>query len=249
MQANWQASFFRGVAIEAWRRIIHPETTRAEADFVERALSAPTGARLLDVPCGNGRHSIELAGRGYEMTGVDQSEEFLEEARNATSLAIRWVQEDMRSISWVSEFDGACCLGNSFCYLPWDEAHEFLQAVARCLKPGARFVVDTGMAAESILPSLARNRWFRLGDILMLSENRYHPTESRLDIDYTFVHDGQVETRPTTSYVFTAGELCRMHASAGLRTLELFGSTDSEPYQIGSARLLLVSIKEAGAAA
>ncbi len=244
MQSNWQASFFRGVALDAWRHMINPEMTRTEADFIERKLGINVGGRLLDVPCGNGRHSIELASRGYRMTGVDQSEEFLAEARNTTPLAIRWVQDDMRSLSWVSEFDGAFCLGNSFCYLPWNEAHQFLSAVARCLRPGARFLVDTGMAAESILPSLAQKRWFRLGDILMLSENRYHAVESRLDIDYTFVRGGQIETRPTTSYVFTAGELCRMHTNAGLSPVELFGSMNSEPYQIGSARLILVSTKQ-----
>jgi O-methyltransferase involved in polyketide biosynthesis len=135
-------------------------------------------------------------------------------------------------------------LGNSFGYLPWDEAHQFLNAVARSLKPGARFVVDTGMAAESILPSLARTRWYRLGDILMLSENRYDPVESRLDIDYTFVRHGQIETRPTSSFVFTSGELCRMHANVGLAPEGLFGSANSEPYQIGSARLILVSRKQ-----
>ncbi len=244
MQSNWQTTFFRGVALDAWRHITNPEMTRREADFVERTLGIERGARLLDVPCGNGRHAIELAIRGYQMTGLDQSEEFVAEARSAAPLAIRWVQDDMRSISWVSEFDGAYCLGNSFCYLPCYEAHRFLSAVARSLRPGARFVVDTGMAAESILPSLARTRWLRLGDILMLSENRYDPAESRLDIDYTFVRRGQIETRPTTSYVFTAGELCRMHAGVGLLPVELFGSTNSEPYQVGSARLILVSAKQ-----
>ncbi|HEX4166462.1 MAG TPA: class I SAM-dependent methyltransferase, partial [Bryobacteraceae bacterium] len=172
MQPNWQASFFRGVALDAWRYITNPEMTRIEADFIERALGLSVGGRLLDVPCGNGRHSIELASRGYQMIGVDQSEEFLTEARNASPLAIRWVQDDMRSLSWDGEFDGAFCWGNSFCYLSWDEACQFLAAVVRCLKRGARFILDTGMAAESILPSLVRNRWFRLGDILMLSENR-----------------------------------------------------------------------------
>jgi SAM-dependent methyltransferase len=244
MQSNWEATFFRGVALEAWRRIISPEMTRSEADFVEQSLNIKSGARLLDVPCGNGRHSIELAGRGYQMTGVDQSEEFLAEARDQTPLAIRWVHDDMRSISWVSEFDGACCLGNSFCYLPSNEAHQFLTAVARSLKPGARFIVDTGMVAESILPSLLRTRWYRLGDIFMLSENRYHPAESRLDIDYTFIRGDQIEMRPTASYVFTAGELCRMHRHVGLMPVELFGSTNAEPYQLGSPRLLLVSAKQ-----
>ncbi len=243
MQSNWQETFFRGVALDAWRRIINPEMTRTEADFLERTIGAAPSAQLLDVPCGNGRHAIELASRGYEMTGLDLSDEFIAEARAATELPIRWARGDMRSLPWVAEFDGAYCFGNSFGYLPWDETRQFLAAVSRALKPGARFVVDTGMAAESILTSLARTRWFRLGDMLMLSENRYHPAEGRLDIDYTFVRNGQVETRPTRSYVFTAAELCRMHADAGLEPVELLSSTNAEPYQIGSPRLILVSNK------
>jgi|SRR5215471_8810065 len=54
---------------------------------------------------------------------------------------------------------------------------------------------------------------------------------------------GEVETRSATSYIFTAGELCRMHAAAGLRPVKLLGSTNEEPYQIGSPRLILISAK------
>ncbi|HEV2691029.1 MAG TPA: class I SAM-dependent methyltransferase [Bryobacteraceae bacterium] len=244
MQSNWQETFFRGDALEAWRRAVNPEMTRADVDFLERTLGAVSAAQLLDVPCGNDRHAIELAKRGYNMTGLDLSEEFIAEARAATPLSIRWVQADMRSLPWVSEFDGAYCFGNSFAYFNWEEARQFLAAVTRALKPGARFAVDTGMAAESILPSLLRTRWHRLGDMFMLSENRYDPTESRLDIDYTFIRDGRVETRPTSSYTYTTGELCRMHRDAGLEPVELFGSTDAEPYQLGSPRLILVSAKQ-----
>jgi SAM-dependent methyltransferase len=244
MHSNWQEGFFRGVALDAWRRIVNPEMTRTEVDFLERALEVSPGAQLLDVPCGNGRHSVEFAGRGYRMTGLDLSEEFIAEACGATPLPVRWVRADMRTLSWVSEFDGAYCFGNSFCYLGSPEARQFLASVARGLKPGARLTVDTGMAAESILPSLARTRWFRIGDILMLSENRYDPAESRLDIDYTFVQGGVVETRPTSSYVFTVAELCRMHREAGLEPLQLLASTNAEPYQMGSPRLILVSVRQ-----
>jgi SAM-dependent methyltransferase len=244
MQSNWEENFFRGVALDAWRHITNIEMTQSEANFIERAINAGAGAQLLDIACGNGRHARELAGRGYQMTGIDLSEECIAEARNASTQAIHWVKADMRSISWISEFDGAYCFGNSFGYLAWEQARQFLAALARALKPGARFIVDTGMMAESILPSLARTRWFRLPDILMLSENRYHPAESRLDINYTFVHDGQVETRPTTSYVYTVREFCRMHEEAGFRPLELVGSTAGEAYQLGSPRLILVSARE-----
>src|SRR5260370_35921975 len=173
MQSNWQENFFRGVALDAWRRVTTPEMTRPEVDFLVRALNVDAGALLLDVPCGNGRRTIELAGRGYKMTGLDLSEEFIAEARATTPLDVRWMRGDMRSLPWVSEFNGAYCFGNSFGYLAWEEARQFLAAVARALKPGARFVMDTGMAAESILPARVTTRWFRLGDILMLSENRY----------------------------------------------------------------------------
>ena len=243
MQSHWQTEFFRGVALDMWRRVTTPEMTRSEADFLERVLKPAPGGHLLDVPCGNGRHAVELAGRGYHVTGVDQSEEFIAEAR-ASSLPIHWIAGDMCELPWISEFDGGYCFGNSFCYLDWEGARKFLSAVARALKPGARFAIDTGMAAESILPMLQKNRWFRIGDIYMLSENQYHPAEGRLDIQYTFIRNGEVDTRPTASYTFTTAEICRMHAEAGLKMVDLFSSVAGEPYQLGSPRLILVSSKQ-----
>ncbi len=101
-------------------------------------------------------------------------------------------------------------------------------------------MIETGMCAESILPTLVQKRWHRFGDLIILSENRYDPWESCLHIDYTFVRDGtlgtQIETRPTASYVFTAAELRRMLDAAGLNTLALHGSVTGEPFQLGSPR-------------
>ena len=178
------------------------------------------------------------------MTGVDSSEEFLAAARSATALPIRWILGDMCDLPWESEFQGAYCFGNSFCYLDFTGARKFLAAIAATLQPGGRFVIDTGMAAESILPVLGKGRWHRLGeDLIMLSENQYHPADSRLDISYTFIQNGKVETRPCTTYCFTTGELCRMHREAGLEVVDLLGSFGGEPYQLGSPRLILVSRK------
>jgi len=243
MHFNWQTDFFRGVALEFWRRSMNPEQTHAEVRFLERILGTAPGAQILDVPCGNGRHALELAGRGYCITGVDLSPEFIAEARGRTSSRARWVLGDMCELPWLAEFDGAYCFGNSFGYLDHDGAQRFLSAVARALKPGARFVVETGMAAESILPTLLKKRWHRSGDIFVLSENHYHPAEGRLDIQYTFIQRGDIDTRPTASYVFTVAEICRMQADAGLQIVELLGSVSGEPYRIGSPNLILVSVK------
>src|ERR1700716_3819347 len=78
--SNWYENFFHGVPLHLWRKVISPEKTRSEADFIEQALQCKKSAHLLDVPSGNGRLSFELAGRGYRVTGIDISTEFVQEA-------------------------------------------------------------------------------------------------------------------------------------------------------------------------
>ncbi|MFL6352108.1 MAG: class I SAM-dependent methyltransferase [Bryobacteraceae bacterium] len=243
MKSNWETDFFRGVVLELWRRVMTPEQTRAEVEFLERALRIRPQAQLLDVPCGNGRHALEFANRGHSMTGVDLSEEFIAEVRSKSASPARWMCGDMCELPWISKFDGAYCFGNSFGYLDRANAGKFLGRIARALKPNGRFAVETGMAAESILPALLKTRWFKAGDIFMLSENQYYPAEGRLDIGYTFIQGGAVDTRPSSSYVFTVAEICRMHAEAGLEPLDLLGSIAGEPFQLGSQRLILICEK------
>ncbi len=55
MQSNWYEKFFYGVAVDLWRKAVTVEQTRVEADFIIKTLRPASGARLLDVPCGNGR--------------------------------------------------------------------------------------------------------------------------------------------------------------------------------------------------
>jgi SAM-dependent methyltransferase len=246
MQNNWQANFFHGIALDFWRRAISPEQTRAEVDFLEKALQPVPNAQLLDVPCGNGRHALELAKRGYSLTGIDSSEEFVIEAQAASSAA-KFMLGDMCSLPALvpaQSFDGVYCAGNSFAYLDSKAARKFLGDVAAVLKSGGRFVMDTGMAAEAILPTLGAGRTHRIGDMMVVSENRYHPAESRLDIDYTFIRDGRMDTRPSVSYCFTTGEICRMQAEAGLEVVELRDWYSERPFQLGARGLVVISRKE-----
>jgi len=94
------------------------------------------------------------------------------------------------------------------------------------------------------LPTLVQKRWHRLGDLLILSENRYDARHSRLDIDYTFVRDGTVETRPTSSYVFTVAEIGRMLEAAGFGEIAFHGGIAGEPYALGTPRLVIVAQRE-----
>jgi len=247
LEHQWFETFFQGPAVDFWTRAMTPALTLADVDFLEKALEVKPGARLLDVPCGNGRHSIELARRGYRVTGIDLSDEFLAAAR--AELDADWRKGDMRDLLSdgslePSTFDGAFCFGNSFGYLDHTGVAAFLSALAGALKPGAKLAIETGMAAESILPTLVQKRWHRLGDLLILSENRYDARHGRLDIDYTFVRDGTVETRPTSSYVFTVAEIGRMLEAAGFGEIVFHGGIAGEPYALGTPRLVIVAQRE-----
>src|SRR6266705_1529218 len=85
--SNWYEDFFHGVTLDLWRKAIPSEQTKAESEFLINNLACDAGAHLLDLPCGNGRLSFELAKRGYRVTGVDISEEFIEEARASAMAA------------------------------------------------------------------------------------------------------------------------------------------------------------------
>ena len=246
MNVHWYENFFHGIALDFWRKAIPPEQTRADADFLERALRLQPGARVLDVPCGLGRHTVELASRGYRMTGVDISAEGIEETRKraaAAGLTIECRHTDMRELPWQSEFDGGFCFGNSFGYLDPEGTRAFFQAVSRALKQGARFVMDSGTAAESVLPNMREHDWMQIEDILFLRENRYHPAESCMETTYTFVRDGQTDARKALHWIYTVREIRALLAEAGLIAEQVHGSLEGEPFQVGSRYLVLVAEK------
>ncbi len=244
--ADWWKTFFSGVALDVWRQTTTAEQTRAECDFIEGTLQVAPPARVLDVPCGNGRHSLELASRGWQVTGVDMALPFLEEARSKSAerqLKIAWERRDMRDLPWPKEFDAAFCFGNSFGYMTDNGNAEFLQAVARVLKPGARFILDT-QVAETILPTFQERRWYQFGEILFLIENRYDHVHGRLDTEYTFVQEGKVDRRASSHRIYAYRELCEMLEEAGFENCEGYGSLGREPFKLGAERLLLATTRK-----
>jgi len=246
MKSNWYEHFFYGVVLDYWRKLNPPEQTRQEADFLADIFPLSKNPHLLDVPCGNGRHSLELASRGYSIVGIDQSTDFIREAREQTentSLSVEWVTGDMRHISWEGIFDGAFCFGNSFGYLRHEDTTDFLAALSRAIKPGGYFVLDTSMVAESILFNLEEHDWEQAEDIYLLMEHHYDSEKSCLQTEYLFMQDGRFETRSSWHLIYTVAEIRRLLEQVGLSTTALYGSLDKEPFELGSPHLLLVAKK------
>jgi SAM-dependent methyltransferase len=243
---DWYRTFFRGAMVEGWLMAMPEEVTQKEADFVQKVLQTTPPARLLDVPCGGGRHSLALAARGFDLTAVDLSETFLEAARSKQIPAtgrVTWEQRDMRDLPWTGAFDGAYCMGNSFGYLD-DAGHAaFVRAVANALKPGARFVLDTGYLTECLLPVLQERTWYEMGGITVMTERRYDPADGRLHVEYTTFRDGKLEKWPMSARLHTYREVRRLFEQAGFTDVQGYGSLAQEPFVFRSTRLLIVGTR------
>lgn len=246
MTKEWWENFFHGVALDFWRAAISGELTVAETDFIANQLQLSGSARIIDVPCGNGRIAIELAKRGHELTGVDIAEEFINEAKSNSSQAsvnVDWHVRDMRDLPWSGAFDGAFCFGNSFGYLSDEANADFLKAVSRTLKPGGRFILDAPAVAECMLPAFQPNRSFELAGIKVDTEHRYDHELGRMFNDFTFTRNGLVDKRPSSQRTYSYRELVELLRVAGFEPVAAYGSLTEEPFQLGTHRLLLVAQK------
>ncbi|HEV7683759.1 MAG TPA: class I SAM-dependent methyltransferase [Pyrinomonadaceae bacterium] len=246
MTINWWENFFHGVALDFWRAAVTAEHTRAEADFIAKQLQLSNAAKVLDIPCGNGRLAIELAKRGLVLTGVDIATEFMDEARNSSTAAevkVDWQTRDMRDLPWSGKFDGAFCFGNSFGYLDDEANADFLKSVAQTLKPGSRFILDAPAAAECVLPNFQASRSIEIAGIKVVIQHRYDHEQGRMFNDFTFTRDGVVDQRPSSQRTYTYRELTELLRAAGLETIAAYASLTEEPFQLGAQKLLLVAAK------
>ncbi|SDH58374.1 Methyltransferase domain-containing protein [Lentzea fradiae] len=232
---TWYTTFFTDLANTFWRGAVQPAQTSAEVDFVTGLTS---GRRVLDAPCGSGRHSIELACRGYSVTGLDISSEAIAHARSSAP-ELDWRLGDVTSLSSFGfEADLALCMGNSFGYLSHTGSLRFLADMAAVAPV---LVLDYGCAAESLLPSLPGSIRMTAGGVEMVAVNTYDVASGRLLIDFTFSDGERIQRSVCEQHVYTAGELRRMLLDAGFSSVSLFGDVDGSPFGVGSRRLLAVA--------
>lgn len=237
MYSDWTTTFFRGLAVEFWDKIA-PAPSGLELDFLRSIFGG--GGEILDVACGSGRYSIPLAAHGYRVAGVDISDDFLALAKRRDP-SIEWHHCDIRELPWTARFDGAMCFGNSFGYFDREQTRAFLARLANAMKRGARFVLETAATAESLLPSLQRERRIEVGDIIFSSRNRYDATDSRLEIEYSFARGDARETSLAQTFIFTTGEVAAMLTAAGFEVEGLYASAAREPFVLGAPKAIFIA--------
>jgi SAM-dependent methyltransferase len=245
ISSTWYENFFTELPNEFWRRAASPAMTSADIEFIESRFALTPRSRILDVPCGSGRHSIALAQRGHRVTGFDISAEAIDHARRTAAdigLDVGFEQADMREIPGSGSFDAAVCLGNSFGYLDIAGTREFVAALARALRPCGGLVIDFSATAESVLPGFTGEpRTMQTGDILVEATTEYDVAASRLISHYDFTRGAERLSTTAIHHVYTSAQIGQLLTDGGFVDIQRFGGPDGSPYTLGSGRLLLTA--------
>jgi SAM-dependent methyltransferase len=239
--AEWWQTYFDEDYFQVYS--FPEERTQREVDFVLNVLKLEPGSRVLDLACGHGRHTIEMAKRSLRVTGQDLSEVFIERARRDAAEApveVEFRVGDMREIPFTNEFDAAINLFTAFGYFAEESENErVFAAVASALRPGGQWLVD--LINPFMLASGFRSRdWSSREDsgTLLLEERDWDHTAGRIRTKRILIREGGRREDEFSIRLYTLPELRLMGERAGMETLAAYGSYDGSPYSHTSRRLI-----------
>jgi 2-polyprenyl-3-methyl-5-hydroxy-6-metoxy-1,4-benzoquinol methylase len=227
---QWYESLFENYA-KKYDNECFTQGTMGECDFIEKEVQYNKSFKILDVGCGTGRHTIELAKRGYSVTGIDLSESQLQEARKKTAeqnLFIDFSKHDARNLPFNNEFDFAMMLcEGGFPLMETDEMNfEILKNVTQALKSNGKFIFTTlnGLfplyhSVEEFCDSASGegNATYRSNTFNLMTFRDHNITEFEDD-------SGNKKTIESNERYYVPSEITWLLKSLGYSKVDIFGA-------------------------
>ncbi len=223
---------------------------REAAEFIDKLvghLKPEASASMLDIACGKGRHSIQLASKGFEVTGIDLSEGSIREAKNWENEKLQFFVHDMRLPFRINYFDCAFNFFTSFGYFDTKREHyNTIRSIAQSLKPGGHFVIDF------LNVQYAEDHTIHKSDI-EIGDVNYHITKwfdeehfyKRIIVEDKALKEPIEHLERVAK--FTLGDFTEMLGYHDLQVQEVFGDYDFADYDMQkSPRLIIHAMKIKG---
>lgn len=246
---QWWEGHFDAQYLKEYEPLFDLVRDRKEvARLVEILAEFPAGSRVLDCPCGQGRHAHLMAEAGFDVDGLDYSEKLLGVARKrGTGRTLRYTQGDMRSLpsKWTGRFDVVLDLFTSFGF--FDDASDdrkTLAEFARVLKPGGVLIWHGGSRDGVMARFLARDWWSTRDGTVFGQERTFDPLSGFLEIRSTWRGPAGDGERTHRIRLYTASELAERLRDVGLIVEQSFESWTHRPLSRRSSEMLLVARKD-----
>ena len=224
------------------------EDARWMINLLQRSIAVKTNARVLDIACGSGRHSIELARRGFDVTGFDLSEFLITEARKnlknsgEKNMKVKFLLSDMRDFNFRNTFDIAVNIFTSFGYFDNDkENFRVIENVSRSLKIGGYFIFDflNKHFLEKNLKPLSRKI---IGNTTVVQKRSLENGFVRKKIIIT--RNNSAKQFEEVLKLYSLQDFNKAFALSGLKTEKTFGDYFGNKYnRTKSGRLIIIARK------
>ena len=221
--------------------------TDQEVGFINSVLKLPVGSSILDLHCGHGRHAIELAKQGYQVTGIDATHEILDIAvqkarEESVDLTFRFC--DMRDLDYVERFDAVINIFAAFGYFTDEENAKVLTQVARALKPGGVFLMDLLNRDWMIRNNL--NRYWRHPSGEYVLSYKVELKQGVATMQRVLINQ-VTDTKIKYEFVLRTYSLPEMEAilaQSKLKVKATFGGFDGRDYDEDAPRMIILAQKE-----
>jgi len=242
MQRKWFQYWFNS----PYYHILYGNRNDQEAELLIDNLLAhlkpKAGSKIIDIACGRGRHSIYLNKKGYDVTGIDLSEQNIKFAQQFEQKNLHFYVHDMRKLSYINYFDLALNLFTSFGYFETEKDHvNALKAFRKSMNADGTFVIDY-FNTQKIIKNLTSQ------EIKTIDGIEFHLSK--------FVSDGKIIKHINFEHrlkdyafeervqAFLLSDFEIMLKKSGLQIVEKFGSYQLEEFdELKSDRLILVCKK------
>jgi len=202
--------------------------TKKEVDFICKILKLPSGAKILDLACGQGRHTLELALQNFDITGVDFNQQALGVARakaQKNNLPIKFFPYDIRSLPFKNEFDAIICMYTSFGYFINEKENiKVLKGVAQSLKADGLFLLDLPNKYWTI-HKIPRKTYRKFKNTSILESRSFDSVKKIFHNRITLTNGkNRIEKISTYLRLYDLKEIKNKLAGSGLKCLKSFGN-------------------------
>lgn len=241
----WTETFFGKYYLRTHNPILTEKKTNEEIDFIIDVLDLPKESKILDLPCGHGRHSILLSEKGYKVTGIDIQEDFIRLAKEQKS-NVDFLVQDMRKIDYDNQFDAVINMFTSLGYFDEGENALVVKKMSKALKQGGKLLIDT-VNREWIMHHTGEidQAWMLYPDdnLTFLANNSFDVFTGRMHSKQVIVENNERHIQEQDIRLYTFTELRLILEIHGLEVLNVWGSFKGEEYTVDSKNMIILAQK------
>ena len=244
MQQTWFKDWFNS---PYYHQLYFNRDEHEAAAFIDKLidyLKPATGSIMLDVACGKGRHSIQLAGKGFDFTGIDLSDDSINEALKSEAENLHFYRHDMRLPFWINYFDYAFNFFTSFGYFKTRRENDSaIRTIAQAIKPGGCFVMDF-LNVHYAEDHLVHHSEKEIDGVNFIITKWYDETHfyKKIIIEDEAMEEPMIYTEKVAK--FSLGDFTEMFAYQGMQIQEVFGDYNFANYDVRKTpRLIMIARK------